>query len=346
MAQCTAEGSGALDARAGDGPCAECAHATARHVAGTTGVTATPKSPPARRFSLNRLALAAFLRVLTQTLLAWGIAWRHDPNTHTEIGLDVARPPGSTSPVATLHLYRCQSWGRIWIGAIARIPPRPFEHLDRHPGPVADFAAPWSLGDLYPPLADPSLWPSTLAPGNAREVSLLRADGWPMPSLWYRYTYNPVRPMPYDLSGAVEVPWLSPRDPMLATGPLALAYQPVWPGLAVNTLVYTSAWWAMLVLPAALRRRVRARRGGCPSCGYDLRATPAPSPCPECGRPAASRRGQWPQRRRSRIATDLRAGQWHSRGEPGAAGPGGGRSRDAAAPLPGARRGKGTFVVH
>lgn len=36
-------------------------------------------------------------------------------------------------------------------------------------------------------------------------------------------------------------------------------------------------------VPFALRRKVRLRRGLCPHCAYDLRATPLGSPCPECG---------------------------------------------------------------
>lgn len=246
----------------------------------------TPEAPPRRRrFGRVRIILAALLGLITQTLVAWGIAWRHIPPSYTESTLSVRRPAGSASPVQMLYVTRSESWGRVWISTIATLSTTGWEVANHHPGPVEDIAAPWTPGDLYPPLGAPSLWPMTLAPTSAaREVALLRADGWPMASLWHRYTFDPARPMVYTQTGAITLPWLHARDPMMGTLPLIVGYLPVWQGLLVNTLVYAAAWWALLAASAAIRRWARIRRGACHACAYDLRATPPGSPCPECGR--------------------------------------------------------------
>ena len=96
---------------------------------------------------------------------------------------------------------------------------------------------------------------------------------------------------------AIELPEpLSIRRPLNRPGtwPIGIPFRPLWTGLALNVLTLTLAWWIVLVVPFAMRDAVlvalRSRRGLCPSCAYDLRATPAGSPCPECGRTANNAR--------------------------------------------------------
>ncbi len=61
-----------------------------------------------------------------------------------------------------------------------------------------------------------------------------------------------------------------------------LAYLPIWPGFAVNTLFYATLLWLLIPGPFALRRLIRQRRGVCLACGYDLRHGEHKA-CPECG---------------------------------------------------------------
>ena len=54
-------------------------------------------------------------------------------------------------------------------------------------------------------------------------------------------------------------------------------------GLAAAIAAVLPAGW-LVVARRRHRRRLRARSGRCPACGYDLRASP--DRCPECGRDA------------------------------------------------------------
>ena len=59
--------------------------------------------------------------------------------------------------------------------------------------------------------------------------------------------------------------------------------RPIPFGILINTAVFGGAMFVgLFVVPAFTRRLIRARRGRCPRCGYDL--TDSPGACPECGR--------------------------------------------------------------
>ena len=63
---------------------------------------------------------------------------------------------------------------------------------------------------------------------------------------------------------------------------LRVTIVPVWVFAAPLALATALLWRSEL----AARRRARA--GLCPTCHYDLAATPAGAPCPECGTPTSS----------------------------------------------------------
>ncbi len=55
-----------------------------------------------------------------------------------------------------------------------------------------------------------------------------------------------------------------------------------WNGALINTILYAQVMLIPLALLPAARRHLRRRRGRCPTCNYDLRATTTGA-CPECG---------------------------------------------------------------
>lgn len=110
------------------------------------------------------------------------------------------------------------------------------------------------------------------------------AFGFPLPCLWHRA----VSPLKGNVSyaGRLEGGILL-RGTAAARGPndyTALPFRPLWPALALNTVVYAGVWMlALMGLGAVLTRR-RVRQGLCDHCGYDLSGTAAGRVCPECGK--------------------------------------------------------------
>src|SRR5262249_21001227 len=59
-------------------------------------------------------------------------------------------------------------------------------------------------------------------------------------------------------------------------------FRPVALGFTLDTLFYASVFAVLFIAPSRLRRSLRARRGRCTHCGYDLTGNTT-GLCPECG---------------------------------------------------------------
>lgn len=95
-------------------------------------------------------------------------------------------------------------------------------------------------------------------------------------------TFTPRFPVRAGVDASGLTPYTTPRPALVF--PLA----PLWPGFALNTLVWALILFACHPGTRMLRRSLRRRRGRCPRCAYDRRGLAPHAPCPECGeRPSA-----------------------------------------------------------
>ena len=124
--------------------------------------------------------------------------------------------------------------------------------------------------------------------------SFLRCTGWPRPAMSSIWSFNGLdgREAAKAWSASWDGGWEVPNPfffPVAVRGPaprprtLALPLRPVWPGFAVNTAAYASAWWLVLVGVPFARAALRRRRGRCPRCSYDRAGLAEGTACPECG---------------------------------------------------------------
>lgn len=132
-------------------------------------------------------------------------------------------------------------------------------------------------------------WPAWLPPIPDEPAGLVgyggRAAGWPWATMRSLVRVDPatrvprwrgrLRLRPESFYGARR---LNLQDPESGCVPLL----PIAEGFTLSTLMWATPCFLVLAAPGLVRRRLRASRGRCTRCGYDLRGTGA-GLCPECG---------------------------------------------------------------
>jgi len=236
------------------------------------------------------LAICLAIGVVTNVAVAWMCAMQADPRVIRFYVLDQSKP--SAVEQAELDRFRAHpaaqqfSDDQLAVGVERRV------GLERR-GPT-----------IHP------YWQAMTTPATTEWTGPLAAmfelrvrSGWPLLALhglrdWpadsWRTSTVPAtageRPVePYQYRWLWRIGSIDSNPAMRGRAPLAprflLPLQPLWPGFAINTLLYSALAWLVLFAPFAFRRAVRRRRNRCECCGYPRGVSPV---CSECG--AAHRR--------------------------------------------------------
>jgi len=115
-------------------------------------------------------------------------------------------------------------------------------------------------------------------------IRMEEACGWPGLALrWYVRRTEPGLRGGIELGGTRRYSFTghSGRGTVsLGLGDRTLPLLPIWPGFAVNTLLYATLLWLLICGPFTLRRFIRVKRGLCPACAYPGGESDV---CSECG---------------------------------------------------------------
>lgn len=229
-----------------------------------------------------RVVLVSAMLIVLGSATTVGVAWSLTYRAHSRN----QRSTGAFGPVCPelgCHVGRVSG---LWDVGFASYSATHESVLVMESGPFSDkpssaFLPSWAKPILMmigsePDLADPE----GFLTANIRQTI---ACGWPFlcfhcePS--YRMDEQGVRKV---VSGGIVLG--NSRYKPFGGDHLALPHSPIYMGLVANMGLYCVGWFALVAVPVALRQQHRARRGRCPKCGYDLRATHSSACCPECGR--------------------------------------------------------------
>jgi hypothetical protein len=238
-----------------------------------------------RRRVLIFTVLSLFLGLVTTWAVAWGLMlwWVPQMKTAQTLARGISVPDelmmsagGIRSPGATVM----QS--TVFVHEGAAIPVLRDAAFDPQPPRWSIARRAWDMGQPLPievvaQLAEHgrdryAVYTNDNQPWiefGWREV----ACGWPMRCLHGWKAAGP------SSCGTIDQPeWLERISAWNGDLPVT----PWWPGLVVNSVIYTSMWMTILVAPATTRHVLRRARGRCVRCGYNLRGD-LDAGCPECG---------------------------------------------------------------
>lgn len=141
------------------------------------------------------------------------------------------------------------------------------------------------------------IWPAMIVTGRGVTVRAFHTDDSPTESNPMGQTFIavaieagwPWRCLRAETKYLASIGWTTPQYVLpLPTWPNArrgavisdLPLQPMWGGLAINTLVFAIGLWLVFGAPGAIRRSWRRRKGQCAACGYPIGVNRV---CTECG---------------------------------------------------------------
>jgi hypothetical protein len=238
-----------------------------------------------RRRVLVAIAAALGLGAATSVAVAWALALR-PPRNWTDVTSVLHVPPqGDRTRPLSGYFNRAQGTGFDVVQIVVSVPGVLSSEETDLRGALDEMRKTGGLDAQSPPL----IWPAWLPPLEPVEQLrytrwTARITGWPMPCLKSRTYMCSDRPGTQEVGAIRLQPIPAPTtrivdDPGAGSVPLI----PLLPGMLVDAAVFAIPWMLILLAAPAARRAVRRRRGRCAECGYDLRATPADDPCPECG---------------------------------------------------------------
>lgn len=222
--------------------------------------------------------------------VAWGCAW-FLPNA---VRGDCAIALNSDMHPSMRYWVRCEinsGFGFVQLSVMVVHPVKPDEfwrHVSKNEDGVIVLNGPLSplegmrayeLPVLNAPWS--KLGVSTNRGGSRPGIEGEVAAGWPMLAMWCDMERSTPK-----LSSARD-PWSSVALSSRLTGRAGLygpvdrmPLRPIWPGFAINTLVYAVVIGAVGSGAGMFRRAIRRRRGLCVGCTYPVGASPV---CTECG---------------------------------------------------------------